>query len=143
MKKNRRVSKKLNVNTVIATHFGAVIAFLFVMVILNLLASSSCQHLKKAIGEDEKTLARLDDDYDREATRWEEMKTAEKVEMALLRHGLAMKPQRAEQNIIMQSDGQPKPGQHSVAMAKRRVSNMGVASVSAATRPSVVGKRRR
>lgn len=131
MKRNRRVSKKMNVNTAIATHLGAVIAFLFVMVILNLLASSSCQQMRNRIGEAEKELARLEDSRNRESTRWEEMKTPEKVAAALLRHGLAMKPPRAEQNVHMNANGTPYAGQLSVARAKARTaSNLGLASIT-------------
>lgn len=129
MKKNRRVNKKMSVNTEIATHLGAVIAFLFVMVIVNLLASSSCQQLMKRIGEQEKELARLEDSCNRESTRWEEMKTPEKVEAALLRHGLAMRPPRAEQNVHMNANGVPYAGQLSVARAKTRAAaNLALAS---------------
>lgn len=120
-RKNRRISKRMSVNTAIATHFGAVIAFLFVMVILNLLATSSCQQLSKTIGDEEKELARLEDARNREETRWLEMQTSEKIETALLRHGLSMKaPNPARQNVHMRSDGTPYPGQLAVAMAMKR-----------------------
>jgi len=120
MKKNRKVSKRMSVNAAIVTHFGAVLAVLFVMVILNVLASSSCQHLMKTIGQCEKELARLEDARNREATRWAAMKTPEKVAQALLRNGLTMRPPRAEQNIHMQADGTPYKGQYAVAALRRR-----------------------
>lgn len=126
MKKNRRVSKRMSVNTSVATHMGAVVLASFVMVILNLLASSSCQHLSKTIGEKEKKLAQLDDAYDREEMRWEEMKTPERLSEALRNHGLAMKPSRANQNVHMSSDGTPYYGQLSVMQARRQ--NGGVAA---------------
>lgn len=141
MKKNRRVNKKMSVNTEIATHLGAVIAFLFVMVIMNLLASSSCQQLMKRIGEEEKELARLEDSRNRESTRWEEMKTPEKVEAALLRHGLAMRPPRPEQNVHMKADGTPYAGQLSVARAKARANaNLMMASATPAKAVSKKGR---
>ena len=86
-RKNRKISKRMSVNTAIATHFGAVIAFLFVMVILNLLANSSCQQLAKTIGDEEKELARLEDARNREETRWLEMQTPKRIEKALLANG--------------------------------------------------------
>ena len=116
MKKNRKVNKKMNANTAVATHVGAIIAFLFAMVILNLLASSSCQQLSKSIGEG----ARLEDTRNREAMRWEQMKTPDKVESALLRHGLSMRPPKASQNVHMSVDGQPCPGQYSVNTLRQR-----------------------
>lgn len=100
-------------------HFGAILAILFVMVIVNILASSSCKQLMKAIGEDERALARLEDACMREATRWEEMKTPENIEAALMRHGLSMKPPRPDQIVHMTSAGNPYPGQLSVARARK------------------------
>jgi len=120
MKRNRKISKKMSVNAAIATHFGAVLAFFFIMVILNLLASSSCQQLSKSIGECRKTLARLEGDRNREMTNWESMKTPEKVAAALRGHGLAMNPPRAEQNVHLDASGRLYPGQYSVSMAQRR-----------------------
>ena len=109
--------------SVVATNtmrFGAIIVFFFVMVILNLLSSSSCTQLLKTKGELEREIAKLEDARMREATRWEEMKTPEKVEVALLRHGLAMKLPRAEQTVRLMPDGTPRPGQLSLAKAKMR-----------------------
>ena len=107
-----------------SAHFGAIILVLFVMVILNLLAKSSCQQIMKTIGEDERELAKLEDERMRAATRWDEMKTPEKIEMALLRHGLVMKPPRPDQNVNMKSDGTPYPGQLSVAKSRQRASRV-------------------
>ena len=135
-RKNKRVNKKMSVNIQVGTHFGAIIAFLFVMVILNVLSSSSCQQLMKRIGEQEKELARLEDARNREATRWEQMKTPYKVEQALVRHGLAMKPPRVDQNVHIGQNGQLYPGQLAVARAKERATNLGVASVSTSTKRS-------
>ncbi len=120
MKRNRKISKRMSVTAAVATHFGAVIAFLFVMVILNLLASSSCQQLSKSIGECKREYARLERERNREMTNWEAMKTTDKVEAALLRHGLAMRPPRAEQNVHLGANGKPYPGQYSVSAAQRR-----------------------
>ena len=109
--------------SVVATNtmrFGAIIVFFFVMVILNLLSSSSCTQLLKVKGELEREIVKLDDARMRESTRWEEMKTPEKVEMALLKHGLAMKLPRADQTVRLRPDGQPLPGQLSVSKAKLR-----------------------
>lgn len=101
-------------------YFGAVIVMLFAMVLLNLLASSSCQQLMKTIGERERQLAKLEEERVRESARWEEMKTPEKLESALLRHGLAMRYPKADQVVRMKADGHPYPGQLSVAKARQR-----------------------
>ena len=51
MKKNRKIPKKMSVVASNTMHFGAIIVILSVMVILNLLAGSSCSQLMKTIGE--------------------------------------------------------------------------------------------
>lgn len=129
MAKNRRIPKRKSVVMTNTMRVGAVLGMLFVMSIINLLASSSCQQLLKAIGEDERELARLEDARQREASRWEEMKTPEKIERALLRHGLSMRAARADQEVHMKANGEPYPGQISVAKARQR--QMNVASVGA------------
>ena len=130
MRKNRKIPKKMSV---VATRFGAIIVFFFIMVILNLLSSSSCTQLLKAKGELEREIAKLDDARMRESTRWEEMKTPEKVEMALLRHGLAMRTPAPEQSVCLMADGTPRPGQLSVAKAQLRNASV----VAAFERPAV------
>ena len=51
MAKNRRIPKRRSVVMTNTMRVGAVLGMLFVMSIINLLASSSCQQLLKAIGE--------------------------------------------------------------------------------------------
>lgn len=99
---------------------AAVMLILFVMVIVNQLASSSCDQLEKAIREKERQLAKLEDERSRESARWEELKTPEKLEAALLRHGLSMRYPKADQVVRMKADGRPYPGQVSVARARQR-----------------------
>ena len=120
MRRNRKIPKKMSVVATNTMRFGAIIVFFFVMVILNLLSSSSCTQLLKVKGELEREIAKLDDARMRESTRWEEMKTPEKVEEALLKHGLAMKLPRADQTVRLRSDGQPLAGQLSVSKARMR-----------------------
>ena len=120
--------------------FGAIIVFFFVMVILNILSASSCTQLLKTKGELERELVRLEDAYMRESTRWEEMKTPERVEMALLRHGLSMRPPRPEQTIRMKSDGLPYPGQISVARAAQRNGVSKTARLSEPVRAAAPGR---
>lgn len=120
MRKNRKRSKKMSVMAANTMHFGAVIVMLFVMVIINLLASSSCQQLMKSIGEKERALDKLEEERVRESVRWEEMKTPEKLESALLRHGLAMRYPKADQVVRIKANGKPYPGQLSVAKAQQR-----------------------
>ncbi len=120
MRKNRKRSKKMSVLTSHSMYVGAVIMMLFVMVIVNLLASSSCDQLMKAIGEKERQILKLEDEYIRESARWEGMLTAKNIEQALASRGMAMHMPRAAQIIRMGADGRPTPGQFSVARAEQR-----------------------
>ena len=133
MRNNKKVSKQMSVIATNTMRFGAIIVFFFLMVILNLLSASSCKQLMKQKGEMEREIVRLEDSRMRESTRWEEMRTPEKVEMALLRHGLSMKLPRPEQNVVMMADGTPRPGQLSIAKAKQRA---GLATVAAVEKGS-------
>ena len=69
------------------------------------------------------------------------MTTPERVEEALLRHGLPMKPPHPVQNVQMRSDGTPYPGQISLARANRR---NGLGTTARMTKPSApkAGHRR-
>lgn len=121
MRRNRKVPKKMSVVATNSMRFGAIIVFFFVMVILNMLSSSSCTQLFKVQGEMERELAKLEDARTRESTRWEEMKTPEKVEMALLRHGLSMRTPQPQQNVMMLPNGRPRAGQLSLKRMRMRV----------------------
>lgn len=141
MRKNRKMSKRMSVVATNTMRFGAVILSFFVMVILYILSSQSCAQLQNQKGAKEREIAKLDDSLLRESTRWEEMKTPEKIEMSLLRHGLAMKMPRAEQ-IVRMENGAPRPGQISLAKAKARNEAM-LGSVSAIVRKPVRAAVRR
>lgn len=117
MKRNRKIPKRMSVVATNTVRFGAIIMTFFVMVILNLLSASSCKELMKVRGALERELASLEDAKMRESSRWEEMKTPERVEAALLRHGLSMKLPHANQTVRMRTDGTPILGQLSVAKA--------------------------
>jgi hypothetical protein len=124
--------------SVVATNsmrFGAIIVFFFVMVILNLLSSSSCTQLLKQKGEMEREIAKLDDSRMRESTRWEEMKTTENIEAALLRHGLSMRMPRPDQTVRLLPDGTPRPGQLSLAKSKARLNVRTIATMKRSATP--------
>lgn len=120
MRKNSKRSKSLSVWTLHTMNAAGVILMLFVMVIVNLLASSSGNRMVGSIREKERELARLEDERTRESARWEEMKTPEKLEIALVRNGLSMRSPRPDQVIRMRADGRPYPGQLSVNVAAKR-----------------------
>ena len=135
MRRNRRVTKKRSVVATNAMRFGAISVFFFVMVVLNLLSSQSCAQLLKQKGEMEREIAKLDDARMRESTRWEEMKTAENIEAALLRHGLSMQTPRPDQTVRLLPDGTPRPGQLSLTKSKSRLNVRTVATVKRSATP--------
>jgi len=120
MRKNRKIPKKMSVVATNTMRFGAIIVFFFVMVIFNILSSSSCTQLLKQKGILERELDKLEDSWQRESTRWEEMKTPERVEAALVRHGLLMHTPKPEQTVRMRADGTPYAGQLAVRRAQQR-----------------------
>lgn len=113
-----------------ALHVGAVIVMLFVMVILNFLASSSCDQLMKSIGDKERMLSKLEESRQRESAKWEEMITPDRLERHLVKHGLSMRYWKAAQTVRMRSDGTPYPGQLSLVKAEARVQSRAVALAS-------------
>ena len=130
MRKNRKRSKEMSVIASRSMHIGAIIMMLFVVGIVNLLASSSCDQLMKSIGEKEKALARLENDCRRASADWDRMKTSENLDRMLCKHGLAMNYPRPDQVIRMDAKGRPLPGQLSIARAKERMSTRMTANYS-------------
>ena len=138
MRKNRKMPKKMSVMAGRSVQIGALIITCFAMVILNMLASSSCKQLENTIGEKKRQLESLEDSHKREKANWEKMLTPANLEQALLRHGLAMKFPKTEQVVRMDAAGRPYPGQRSVARATQR--NM--AAQSAKYTPAAAPVRR-
>jgi hypothetical protein len=128
MKKNRRISTKMSVMAQRSVYIGSIIISLFLMVVLNFLAKSSCSQLSNSIGLKERELAKLQDECTRESARWEQMQTPERLEKALVRHNLPMLLAKASQNIRMRPDGKPYPNQISVAKASMRSPSVATAS---------------
>jgi hypothetical protein len=123
MRKNRKIPKTMSVVASNTMHIGAVILMLFVMVILNILASSSCQQQHKEIGEKERELAKLEDSYTRESTRWEEMKTPERISVALRNHGLMMDIAGPDRIVRVRKNGRLLEGQISVKKARSKLAS--------------------
>lgn len=120
MRKNRKMSKKMSVMAGRSVQIAAVMIMAFAMAILYLLATSNCSQLEKSIQEKNNQLAKLENERKRESARWDAMQTSEKLESALLRHGLSMHYPKSEQVVRMKADGRPYPGQLSVARANQR-----------------------
>ena len=105
MRKNRKVSKKMSRAASRSMHVGAVILMLFVMAVMNILASSSCTQYMKTIGEKRKQLESLEKDCERECANWARMKTPDNLEAALASHGLNMRFPREDHIIRMKANG--------------------------------------
>ena len=146
MRRNRKMPKKMSVMAGRSVQIGAVMVMAFAMVILNMLASSSCKQLSKTISEKERQLAKLENDQKREQERWDEMKTSERLEAALLKHGLAMRYSKPETQVIrMDKSGRPYSGQISVARARERSKAAQTAKYTPARNPAagMASNRRR
>lgn len=117
MRKNRKVSKKMSRAASRSMHVGAVILMLFVMAVMNILASSSCTQYMKTIGEKRKQLDSLEKDCERECANWARMKTPDNLKAALDSHGLNMRLPREDHIIRMKANGTP---YESVALNRAR-----------------------
>lgn len=118
MRSNRRMTKKMSVAKGMTLRIGSILMALFVVVIINLLAESSCQQLMKANGEKMRQIKRLEAERQRASARWEEMQTPENLERMLLKHGLNMRYSKPDQIVRMQKNGLVQPG--SKCMPRRR-----------------------
>lgn len=120
MRKNCKRSRKMSVLAESSMRIGVVIVTIGVMSIVSMQLNSTCDQLLKGIGEKERQLGRLEEERVRQSARWEEMKTPDRLEQNLARHGLAMYYPKADQIVRMKSDGRPYPGQLAVAKARQR-----------------------
>lgn len=107
-------------------YIGAVMLTLFVMVIVNHLAASSCTQLKKTIGDRRRELDALENERLREQARWDGMTTPQRLDAALLRHGMKMRdPDPARQIVrLSRATGQPIRCQASVEIARARAASV-------------------
>lgn len=146
MRRNRKVPKKMSVIAGRSVQVVSVMIMAFTMVILNMLANSSCRQLNNEIRVKERQLAKLEDQYKRESMRMDELKTPESLDWELRRHGLAMHTPKPEQVVRMTRDGRLYPGQISVARAAERSKVSRMASYTPAkksTRPVSAPRVRR
>ena len=134
MAKNRKTSKKMTVAANSTMVLGSVLVSLFVMVVINMLANSTCSQLRKSIGAKENQLERLNDDCSRENASWAQMTETRRLERALQQHGLAMRPAKPAQNVRMSADGQFEPAQLSVAKLAQRANGSSAAACGGARR---------
>ncbi|MCR5413359.1 MAG: hypothetical protein K6F50_01360 [Kiritimatiellae bacterium] len=111
-------------------HFGAVMLMCVVVVILNLLASSSCSQLMKSIGEKDAMLQAKREEFDSATARWEATTSADNIDRILARHGIEVSHPRPHRIIRMDANGRVIPNQRSVELALLRKRNSPVARLS-------------
>ena len=118
-KRNKR-TKRCSEFTLNTVHIAALVVSLFIMLMAYWFLDSRCGAIAQDIGAAEKALAKLDGELERETMKWNEMKTPEKLELALKKHGLDMNNPAPEQVIKMLPNGKIAPRQLSVVRALRR-----------------------
>ena len=141
MKRNRKV-KKHSRCTVNSVNFVALIVLSFFSLMVYWSQDARCTALAQEIGKAEREYARLERDCQREVGSWEELKTPESLNRALIRHGLDMGAANpGEQVVNMTTAGLPAPGQTSVARLRARRGSIDRMVLN--TRPAASGVRRK
>jgi hypothetical protein len=116
MRRNRK--RKLSVK--VLPHWPAGIIVLLVTVIMGYwFMDSKCAMLGQEMRKHEQKYAALENERVREESRWNEKKTPEKLEQAMMQHGLAMSYATPEQVVRMDGGGSPLAGQLSVVRFQR------------------------
>lgn len=129
MRQNKRVSRRRSVISMHAQHLGMIVVALVAMVIINMLAESSCGQLMKSIGAKDRILVARQAELDRVGARWEATKSTDRLMQALGSRGLVMTYAKANQIIHMDKGGRVKPGQRSVALARERFDRASTAGI--------------
>ncbi|MBO5643071.1 MAG: hypothetical protein J6S51_03595 [Kiritimatiellae bacterium] len=110
-RKNKIVSASTAASSRHAVYIGALVVLAGVMSIVNVFANTSCKRLQTSIGEKERELRKLEEDYQRESVRLSALHTPEKLARSLRLHGMAMNIAKPHQIIKMSTSGRPYPGQ--------------------------------
>jgi hypothetical protein len=112
MKKNRKRHVRMDVMSKL---FVAWIVIAVSVAIGYWFMDSKCKQLNQEIRKHETKYTSLENARAREALRWDEKKTPEKLEHAMLQSGLAMDYPKASQVVRLDSRGRVIPGQVSLA----------------------------
>jgi hypothetical protein len=142
MRKNKKISKRMSRLTVNMMHLGAIMLTFFVMVVLNLMASSSCSQLTKIIADKEKQLADSKVELSKNIVRWDSVKSSVNLERALVVRGMSMNYPKSNQIVRMDERGRVIPSQNSVAVLRRKKQEQERSTASFEPRRSYNGIRR-
>ena len=86
---------------------------------------TKCDQLGSEIKRDENRLRKAGDECQRESARWKQNLTPEKLNEALMYHGLTMNRPKDDQIVRMDRRGVPIPGQRSLAKFARNKQSSG------------------
>lgn len=142
MRKNKKISKRMSRLTVNMMHLGAIMLTFFVMVVLNLMASSSCSQLTKIIADKDKQLADSKVELSKNIVRWDSVKSSVNLERALVVRGMSMNYPKSNQIVRMDERGRVIPSQNSVAVLRRKKQEHERSTASFETRRPYNGIRR-
>lgn len=127
MRRNRRnyiTSAKTSARRTIVSYAIGLIILLGFIVIVNATVKTKVSTLQSTIAERQRVLARCEDELVRQSALWAKKTTPEGLERQLRRHSLAMRSRKPLQIVRMRANGQPVPGQLSVAKARQREERM-------------------
>ncbi len=115
-----RRNRKKQMHAKVVPHSVAGIFLLVIgLVLLYWMMDSKCAVNGQEIRKYEQKLQSIEAEYAREEARWNEKNTPEKLQEAMLQHGIAMSYPSADQVVRMDASGQPAAGQLSLARFKR------------------------
>ena len=114
MRRNKRIKKRSRFATS-SMGIASLIVSGFIMMMICFAMNAKCSSITREIGQRENELKRLDSELTREKTRWDEMRTTDRLKTALTRFGLEMDAPREDQTVRMSASGTPVPGQLAVA----------------------------
>ena len=114
-RKNKIVSARAATSSKHAMYIVGILALLGVLMVTSVIADSSCKRLQTSIGEKERELKKLEEDYQRESVRLAGLLTPERLSRSLRLHGMAMSIAKPHQIVKMSSAGKPYPGQMALA----------------------------
>lgn len=117
MRRNKRIKKNSRFATS-SMGIASLIVSGFIMMMIFFAVNSRCAAITREIGQKEKELKRLEAELTREKTKWDGMKTPERLKRALIKFGLEMDLPREDQIVRMGRGGVPVPGQ--IALARLR-----------------------
>jgi len=81
--------------------------------------------LQDEIDNRQSNLGRLEQQCQREESRWNSMKTAENLEKSMGRHGIDMQLPESHQIVRMGMDGKPVPDQYSITWFRKNRGDLG------------------